>query len=55
LPLKGALPTSDLKVTKVQSATKVTKIVVSLRSIGGKKGSRPLGRTLTLAQTDHQQ
>jgi hypothetical protein len=32
----------------------MTKIVASLRSIDGKKGSRPLGRTLTLAQNDHQ-
>jgi len=37
LPLKGALQSSDLKVTKVQSATKVPKIEVSLRSIVGKK------------------
>ena len=33
-------------MTKVQSATKVPKIVVSLRSIVCKKGSRPFGRTL---------
>ena len=37
LPLKEALHPSDLKVPKVQSATKVPKIVVSLRSIFGKK------------------
>ena len=45
---KRALQPSNLKVTKVQSAAKVPKIVVSLRSIVNKKRLSPLGRSLTL-------